>query len=276
MNQQLIIKGEQEFLGIKIPVIEGGFGENKKVMLASTIAEIHGTQLKHVNELINRKLDEFEFGIDILDLCGSEELRVASYDLGLITSNGQKYCYLLSEQGYMLLAGFMKTDKAREIRKQLRREYFAMREVINSDEQLKAQCLVAIYNGGQEGVLASKQLAELEKKPLLKKIEEDKPLVDFAIQVSKTSNSITMAQFAKLIKDEKIKIGRNKLFEWFRNNEYLRHNNEPYQRYMEYFETKESVYQTPYGSKSSVQTLVNAKGQIYFVEKLRKEFCKDE
>jgi hypothetical protein len=60
----------------------------------------------------------------------------------------------------MLLVGFMKTDKAKEIRKQIRREYFAMRQVIQSDEQLKANLLLSIYNGGQEGILASKQLTE--------------------------------------------------------------------------------------------------------------------
>ena len=51
----------------------------------------------------------------------------------------------------MLLVGFMRTQKAKEIRKQLRREYFAMREVIKSDEQLKANLLLEIYNGGQAG-----------------------------------------------------------------------------------------------------------------------------
>ena len=44
--------------------------------------------------------------------------------LGLITNNRQKNCYILSEQGYMLLTSFMRTDKAKEIRKQFRREYF--------------------------------------------------------------------------------------------------------------------------------------------------------
>lgn len=47
-----------------------------------------------------------------------------------------------------------------------------------TDEQLKAQLLLEIYNGGQSGILASKQLTELEKKPLLEKIEEDKPKID--------------------------------------------------------------------------------------------------
>lgn len=40
-------------LGFNIPVIEGGFGENQKVMLAKTIAEIYEMELKEVNRLIN-------------------------------------------------------------------------------------------------------------------------------------------------------------------------------------------------------------------------------
>ena len=65
---EIEITGVQEFLGKKIPVIEGGFGESEKVVLAKTIAEIHEVDLKRINELINENIDEFEEGIDILDL----------------------------------------------------------------------------------------------------------------------------------------------------------------------------------------------------------------
>lgn len=64
----IIINGTQSFMGKEIPVIEGGFGEGKKVILAKTIAEIHDVEVKKVNELINKNLNEFDFGIDILDL----------------------------------------------------------------------------------------------------------------------------------------------------------------------------------------------------------------
>ena len=66
--EKLIVKGSQEFMGKEIPVVEGGFGEGQKVVLAKTIAEIHETELKEINRLINNNLDEFDFGIDILDL----------------------------------------------------------------------------------------------------------------------------------------------------------------------------------------------------------------
>lgn len=273
MEQTIVIKGTQEFLGKELPIIEGGFGEGQKVILAKTVAEIHENRFDKINELINNHIDEFEVGIDLLDLCDEKFLNLAK-GLGLISNNRQKHCYLLSEQGYMLLVGFMNSEKAKEIRKQLRREYFAMREVIKNDEQLKANLLLSIYNGGQDAVIASKQLTELEKKPLLDKIEEQKPMVEFVNSITESSDSMDMGKFAKLVKDENVfKGGRNKLFEHLRNEKYLMKDNTPYQKYIDMgiFEIKEFTYKTPYGIKTGVKTLISGKGQVYLVEKLRKE-----
>ena len=201
MNE-LKVNGTQSFMGKEIPVVEGGFGESKKCMLAKTIAEIHDTRLLDVNAKINEHLDEFEIGVDLLDLKNSNENLVPLLN-GIYTKQSianSKNIYLLSEQGYMLLVGFMKTEKAKEIRKQLRREYFAMREVINSDEQLKAKLLLDIYNGGQEGIVASKELAKLEKKPLLEKIEKDKPKVNYFDDFMNSNGLYTSTQVAKLFK----------------------------------------------------------------------------
>lgn len=129
MNE-IIVTGKQEFLGKQVPIIKGGFGENQKCVLVNTIAEIHGVETKAINQLINNNKDEFEDGIDIIDMKSSNDLEVIANDLGFIKSNSQKYCYILSEQGYMALAGLMKTDKAKEIRKEFRRNYFRMQEHI--------------------------------------------------------------------------------------------------------------------------------------------------
>lgn len=124
----LVVKGEIDFNGIAIKHIEGGFNEKSKVILAKDIALIHGVETKVINQLINNNLEEFEQGIDIIDLKNNKDFEVIATDLGFINSNSQKYCYLLSEQGYLALACLMRTDKAREIRKQFRREYFRMKE----------------------------------------------------------------------------------------------------------------------------------------------------
>ncbi len=133
----LVLKEKQEFMGIQIPVIEGGFGEGQKVMLAKTIAEIHDMDLRKVNELINNNIDEFEQGVDILDLKGNKKFVILAKDSGLYTQNSinaSSNIYLLSEQGYMALVGLMRTDKAKEIRRKLRREYFAMKAELKTGQ----------------------------------------------------------------------------------------------------------------------------------------------
>lgn len=154
------------------------------------------------------------------------------------------------------------------------RQYFIECEKKLIEVSKRANLLEAIYNGGQEGVLASKQLVELETKPLLDKIEEDKPLVNFANTIASSSDNIDIGQFAKVIKDEGIKLGRNKLFDWLRKNNYLRKNNEPYQKYIDdkTFELIEVSKITPYGNKIFLKTLITGKGQIKILEKLSKEY----
>lgn len=274
----LEIRGTQNFKGIEIPVIEGGFGEGQKVILAKTIAEIHEVELRDVNKLINNNLDEFEFGVDILDLKNNNDFAVVAKNSGLYTQNAlnaSNNIYLLSEQGYMALVMLMRTEKAKEIRRQLRKEYFAMREVINSDEQLKANLLLQIYNGGQEGILASKQLTELEvkeaTKPLLDKIEEDKPLVAFADRVLKDGDNILVRELAKVASDQGYKIGEKKLYKKLREWGYIfKDGTEPKQKYIDngYFVVESRIVNTPYGSKQVFTTKVSPRGQIHIVERL--------
>lgn len=117
-----------------------------------------------------------------------------------------------------------------------------------------------------------------EKKALERKIEEDKPKVEFADHVADTSDLIDMSTLAKLAKKENIKIGRNRLFEWLRDNNYLmshgKHKNEPYQKYVDngWFVVREYTYNTAYGEQIGTKTYVTGKGQMGIIEKLRKDF----
>ncbi|QEZ67456.1 hypothetical protein D4A35_00360 [Paraclostridium bifermentans] len=160
------VVGVQAFLGKDIPIIEGGFGEGEKVVLAKTIAEIHEVELRDINKLINNHLDEFEEGIDILDLKYNEDFAVIAKNSGLYTQNGinaSANIYLLSEQGYHALVSLMRTEKSKEIRRKLRREYFAMRKVIKEEssklDELSPQLQLLIG-------------MELEQKKLKKQLDE--------------------------------------------------------------------------------------------------------
>ena len=238
MNE-ILVKGTQEFMDKEIPVVEGGFSEGQKVVLAKTIAEIHETELSEVNRKINEHIDEFELGIDLLDLKNSME-NLHSLLNGIYTKQqiaNSKNIYLLSEQGYMLLVGFMNTEKAKIIRKQLRREYFAMREIINSNEQLKAMALLKATEGKTveerlNGIVTYAELkVEEEIQPLLEKIDDLEPLADKYNIYLDTDGLTDISSFSKSLGIKKL--GRNNLYKWMRENKYLDKDNKPYQKYIE-------------------------------------------
>lgn len=278
---QIENKGTQEFMGKEIPVIYGGFGKEQKVILAKTVAEIHNMKLFHVNELINRNIQRFKEGIDFLDLkvivqndnnllsdCGFTKMQISKAN----------NIYLLSERGYAKLIKIMDTDLAWEVHDNLMDEYFAMREIINSSEQLKASLLLSIYNGGQEGVLASKQLTEIEvgeaTKPLLETIEQQKPCVDYVDAVMAQKDSILVRQVCKIAYTEKqIEIGERKLYNVLRHWGLVCANStEPTQKALDsgYLEVDCKVINTAYGEREVYTTLVKPRGQVYIVQKLAK------
>lgn len=124
--------------------------------------------------------------------------------------------------------------------------------------------------------LATTLKGEMEKRKQLEaKVEKDKPLVQFAEHVGSTSDCLSIRQFSKIVRDESIKIGEKRLFQWLRDKKYLDARNVAYQRYIEsgYFNVREVTKNTVVGAKIFPQTLVTGKGQIYLLSKLREEFC---
>lgn len=106
------------------------------------------------------------------------------------------------------------------------------------------------------------------------KIQSDAPKVLFADAVSTSRRSCLIAELAKILQQNGIKIGQNRLFEWLRKNGYLyqkgQYYNQPSQKSMELglFEIKQTTINKPDGSVLvSTTTKVTGKGQIYFVDK---------
>lgn len=105
------------------------------------------------------------------------------------------------------------------------------------------------------------------------KIERDKPLVEFADRVGDTSGLIDVGAFAKLLHKQNIKIGRTRLFAWLREQKYLRHNNEPYQKWINsgIFQTREYTYMSKGKPCIGIKTYITGKGQTYLVDKIGME-----
>lgn len=122
--------------------------------------------------------------------------------------------------------------------------------------------------------LAQNLKAEQEKRRALEvKMEEQKPKVLFAESVEAAKTSILIGELAKLLKQNGINIGQNRLFEWLRQNGYLIRRqgsdyNMPTQRAMEMglFEIKETTITHSDGHIHVSKTpKVTGKGQVYFV-----------
>lgn len=122
--------------------------------------------------------------------------------------------------------------------------------------------------------LAQNLKAEQEKRMALEvKMEEQKPKVLFAESVEAAKTSILIGELAKLLKQNGINIGQNRLFQWLRQNGYLIRRqgsdyNMPTQRAMEMglFEIKETTITHSDGHIHVSKTpKVTGKGQVYFV-----------
>lgn len=112
------------------------------------------------------------------------------------------------------------------------------------------------------------------RKELEATVEHNAPKVLFADAVAASHTSILIGDLAKLIRQNGVEVGQNRLFQWLRDNGYLCSTGERYnlptQKSMELklFEVKETTISNPDGSiRITRTTKVTGKGQAYFVNK---------
>lgn len=108
---------------------------------------------------------------------------------------------------------------------------------------------------------------------LAEKVERDAPKVLFAESVAASQHSILVSDLAKILRQNGVQIGGNRLFEWLRTNSYLIRRkgsdwNMPTQRAVEMglFEIKETSVTHADGHVTVNKTpKVTGKGQQYFI-----------
>lgn len=144
--------------------------------------------------------------------------------------------------------------------------YISGQETMTDDELLEKAILVA-----QRKIAERDKIIAQQKE----KIEEQQPLVDFAVHVSQTKDTIDMDEMAKIANNEHINIGRNRLIKWLKENKILKDNRIPYQQFIDrgYFDVVETKKETMYGTMVFPKTVITGKGQLWVIEKLRTEYC---
>ena len=195
----------------------------------------------------------------------------------LIQGTGSNYkskSVIINEPGlYSLILG-SKLPTAREFKHWVTSEVLpAIRKhgVYMTDEK----AFNVIHNADGLANLLQQAADQLKAKDV--QIAEMKPKALFADAVSTSNTSILIGQLAKILKQNGIDTGQNRLFAWMCANGYLGKRgdsyNKPTQKSMELglMEVKERTVNNPDGSiRVTITTKVTGKGQQYFVNKLLK------
>ena len=170
----------------------------------------------------------------------------------------------------------MTTDMAKHIclmsrtekGKQCRQYLLDLEKAWNSPDQVMSRALK----------MADRTINNLKETnaKLLEDTARMKPKEIFADAVSASHTSILIGALAKIISQNGVQIGQNRLFAWMRENGYLitrrgADYNMPTQKSMEMklFEVRERTVNKPDGSSMITRTtLITGKGQQYFINKL--------
>lgn len=217
------------------------------------IAESFGKEHKDVLEAIRTKTAENSALLEMFHL--------TEYT----TSQNKKLpMYLMNRDGFSFLVMGFTGKKADEWKLRYIQAFNAMEKQLAQRPQLSraelmAQALIAAHDELEH---KDRQIAELTPKGI------------FADAVNASKKSILVGELAKLLCQNSVQIGQNRLFVWMREHGYLirdpkRSNyNMPTQRAVEQglFEIKETTVVHSDGHTSINKTpKVTGKGQIYFV-----------
>lgn len=174
---------------------------------------------------------------------------------------------------------FISVDMAKQIcmiqrsekGRQYRQYFLDLEKAWNTPEQIFARALK----------MADQQIEKLKASnaSLVADVQRMKPKEVFADAVSASNTCILIGELAKILKQNGVDIGQNRLFTWMRENRFLISRkgtdyNMPTQKSMEagLFEIKERTINNPDGSVRITKTvLVTGKGQQYFVNKFLKK-----
>lgn len=220
------------------------------------VAEILG--YSDTAKAIRTHVDEEDKGVDVLD-----------------TPGGNQNLIIINESGLYSLVLSSKMPKAKEFKRWVtskvlpsirKHGMYATDELLNNPE-----FAIQVFQKLKEEQEKSK-LLELKAQEQAKQIETNKPKVIFADSVAAADTSILVGELAKILKQNGIDIGQNRLFAILRDKGYLiksgSQKNLPTQRSMELglFTIKESTVNNPDGSIRITRTpKVTGKGQIYFI-----------
>ena len=226
------------------------------LQVAETFEKRHNNILRNINSI---KKDVLNF----------EEMFVESTEPD--SYGRDRRMYYMNRDGFTLLAMGFTGKKAMQFKLKYIKAFNSMEKQLSV--KTDSYMIQDPIKRAERWIEEQKELKEVRKE-----LEVAKPKAQFADAVSTSKTSISITTLAKLLKQNGANIGRNRLFAWLRNNNYLiksgNDRNTPTQRSMELglFEVREKTYFNDYGDNAiSKSSRVTGKGQQYFINKFLKE-----
>lgn len=135
--------------------------------------------------------------------------------------NGQEYpMYIMNRDGFTLLAMGFTGEKALQFKLEYINAFNKMEETIkNGGFNVPKSFREALLLAAEQQEVIENQQKQIEEKNA--KIELDKPKVLFSEAVTTSKTSILIGDLAKIIKQNGVEMGQNRLFSWLRDNGYL-------------------------------------------------------
>ena len=226
---------------------------NEPYFVGKDVAEILG--YTNSRQALKNHVDEDDMGVSKCD-----------------TPGGKQNLVIINESGLYSLILSSKLPQAKEVKR------WVTSEVLPTIRKHGMFATDELLDNPDFAIATLQKLKEeREAKKLLEAtIEEQKPKVIFANAVSASHTSILVGEFAKLMRQNGVNMGQNRMFDWLRENGYLisrkgSDRNMPTQKSMDLglFEIKETTINHSDGHISINKTpKITGKGQLYFTEKI--------
>lgn len=250
--ENLQIFNSEEFGQIRTMVIDG-----EPWFVGKDVAEALGYE--RPTDTVRKRVDDEDRGISKME-----------------TPSGKQEMTIINESGIYTLVLGSKLESAKRFKRWVTSEVLpSIRKnggyITGQENMTPEQIMAAGLQAAQKIIESKNQQIEAQKTD----IQRMKPKEIFADAVSASHTSILIGALAKIISQNGVQIGQNRLFAWMRENGYLitrrgADYNMPTQKSMEMklFEIKERTVNNPDGSVRIIRTaLVTGKGQQYFINK---------
>jgi anti-repressor protein len=215
---------------------------------------------------------------DIRNLHCSEDFRLRNFAECLnvielpVGSSRQPY-YEMTKDGFSFLVMGYTGEKAANFKEKFIAEFNKRDALLKNEDYIINRAMEVLAGRTKALEETNKKLEEVSQQQA-RALQDAAPKVLFADSVMTSEQSVLIRDLAKILRQNGILIGQNRLFKWLRDNHYLllwgESYNQPSQKAMELglFEIKKNVINQPDGTIFVTETTkVSPKGQIYFVNK---------